>query len=176
LHVLYNLLLAPFEDLLPNCGSSPRIGRRELILVLEDSLYLVPFAILRSCDDQGEFLSERCSLLTVPSLQALRQKNRFKKDNVENINSALVVGVSLPLSSSPIKSFTLPFSGWWQSYEQSRHFVVRSNVSGPGSSCKLYFKVPNLSPSQMSSLLDGVGDVAHQASATTKRHEGKCPE
>lgn len=95
LHVLYNLLLAPFEDLLPNCGSSPRIGRRELILVLEDSLYLVPFAILRSGDDNGEFLSERCSLLTVPSLQALRQKNRFKnRDNVDNINKALVVGVS----------------------------------------------------------------------------------
>lgn len=63
--------------------------------MLEDSLYLVPFAILRSADDQGEFLSERCSLLTVPSLQALRQKNRFKnRDNAENINKALVVGVS----------------------------------------------------------------------------------
>lgn len=92
--MLYNLLLAPFEDLLPNCGSSPRTGRRELILVLEDSLYLVPFAILRSGDDHGEFLSERCSLLTVPSVQALRQKNRFKnRENVENINKALVVGV-----------------------------------------------------------------------------------
>lgn len=95
LHVLYNLLLAPFEDLLPNCGSSPRIGRRELILVLEDSLYLVPFAILRSGDEHGEFLSERCSLLTVPSLQALRQKNRFKnRETTDNINKALVVGVS----------------------------------------------------------------------------------
>lgn len=94
LHVLYNLLLAPFEDLLPSCGASPRIGRRELILVLEDSLYLVPFAILRSGDESGEFLSERCSLLTVPSLQALRQRHRFKsREAIENINKALVVGV-----------------------------------------------------------------------------------
>lgn len=94
LHVLYNLLLAPFEDLLPTCGASPRIGRRELILVLEDSLYLVPFAILRSGDEHGEFLSERCSLLTVPSIQALRQRHRFKnRETIENINKALVVGV-----------------------------------------------------------------------------------
>lgn len=94
IHVLYNLLLAPFEDLLPTCGSSPRTGRRELILVLEDVLYLVPFAILRSGDEQGEFLSERCSLLTVPSVQALRQRHRFKnRDAIENINKALVVGV-----------------------------------------------------------------------------------
>ena len=96
MHVLYNLLLAPFEDLLPTCFSSPRIGRRELILVLEDVLYLVPFAILRSGDDQGEFLSERCSLLTVPSVQALRQRHRFKsRETIENINKALVVGVSI---------------------------------------------------------------------------------
>lgn len=88
--------MAPFEDLLPNCGSSPRLGRRELILVLEDALYLVPFAILRSGDENGEFLSERCSLLTVPSVQALRQRNRFKnRENVDNINKALVVGVRI---------------------------------------------------------------------------------
>lgn len=63
--------------------------------MLEDSLYLVPFAILRSADESGEFLSERCSLLTVPSVQALRQRNRFKnRENVENINKALVIGVS----------------------------------------------------------------------------------
>jgi hypothetical protein len=87
-------LLAPFEDLLPICGSSPKAGRRELILVLEDVLYLVPFAILRSGDDHGEFLSERCSLLTVPSIQALRQRHRFKnREAIEN-NKALVVGVS----------------------------------------------------------------------------------
>ncbi|KAG5680211.1 hypothetical protein PVAND_009736 [Polypedilum vanderplanki] len=95
LHVLYNLLLAPFEDLLPTCGSSPKTGRRELILVLEDVLYLVPFAILRSADEHGEFLSERCSLLTVPSIQALRQRHRFKNREAMENNKALVVGVGV---------------------------------------------------------------------------------
>lgn len=63
--------------------------------MLENSLYLVPFAVLRSADDNGEYLSERCSLLTVPSLQSLRQKNRFRnRESTENVNSAMVVGVS----------------------------------------------------------------------------------
>uniref|UniRef100_A0A182NRB1 TPR_REGION domain-containing protein n=1 Tax=Anopheles dirus TaxID=7168 RepID=A0A182NRB1_9DIPT len=93
LHVLYNLLLAPFEDLLPDISTTARIGRRELILVLEKELYLVPFAILRSGDEDGEYLSERCSLLTVPSLHTLRQKSRIKtREPAEGLNSALVIG------------------------------------------------------------------------------------
>lgn len=61
--------------------------------MLENELYLVPFAVLRSGLDCGEYLSERCSLLTVPSLQTLRQKSRLKsREPPENLNSALVVG------------------------------------------------------------------------------------
>lgn len=93
LHVLYNLLLAPFEDLLPDCGSSGQSGLRDVILVLENDLYLVPFALLRSAEENGEYFGERCSLLTVDSLQTLRQKSRFKnRDSSENLNSSLVVG------------------------------------------------------------------------------------
>lgn len=64
-----------------------------MILVLDNVLYLVPFAVLRSNDDTSEYLAERCSLLTVPSLVTLRQKNRLKQREIpENINSALVIG------------------------------------------------------------------------------------
>lgn len=81
-----------------------RTGHKELILVLENELYLVPFAVLRSGQDGAEYLSERCSLLTVPSLQTLRQKSRFKSRNQpENMNSTLVVGgprVPVSLSES----------------------------------------------------------------------------
>lgn len=73
--------------------TAARVGHKELILVLESELYLVPFAVLRSGQDGGEYLSERCSILTVPSLQTLRQKSRQKiRDPPENLNSALVVG------------------------------------------------------------------------------------
>ncbi|XP_030383298.1 tetratricopeptide repeat protein 28 [Scaptodrosophila lebanonensis] len=90
LHTLYNLLLAPFDDLLPSVASVGRTGRRELILVLDSVLYLVPFAILRAPRDDGEYLSERCALLTVPSLQALRGKSRIRTTG--RPPTALVVG------------------------------------------------------------------------------------
>ncbi|XP_046386091.1 tetratricopeptide repeat protein 28 isoform X2 [Ischnura elegans] len=78
LTALYRLLLGPFEDVLP-IG-----GRRELLLVLEGDLYLVPFPVLRagggssstssssmSSIMSGEYLCERFSLIVVPSLTSL---------------------------------------------------------------------------------------------------------
>lgn len=52
----------------------------------------MPFAVLRSGQNNGEYLSERCSLLTIPSLQTLKQKNRVKIRDQESLTSALVVG------------------------------------------------------------------------------------
>lgn len=94
LHTLFNILLAPFDDLLPTGGAVSRQGRKELILVLDNELYLVPFAILRSSKEDGEYLSERCSLITVPSLQSLRVKSKIlrSRELAENLNTALVVG------------------------------------------------------------------------------------
>ncbi|KAI8120441.1 Tetratricopeptide repeat protein 28 [Lucilia cuprina] len=94
LHTLFNILLSPFDDLLPTGGAVSRQGRKELILVLDNELYLVPFAILRSAKEDGEYLSERCSLITVPSLQSLRLKSKMlrSRELAENLNTALVVG------------------------------------------------------------------------------------
>lgn len=71
-----------------------------MILVLENELYLIPFAVLRSGQDGAEYLSERCSLLSVPSLQTLRQKSRIKTRNQSSneTSSALVVGPRIPLA------------------------------------------------------------------------------
>lgn len=79
---------------------APRTGHKELILVLEAELYLIPFAILRSGQEDGEYLSERCSLLTVPSLQTLRQKNRIKSkiQTTNGTTNTLVVGSRIPHS------------------------------------------------------------------------------
>lgn len=53
-------------------------GRRELLLVLEGELYLVPFPILKpgGSGDSSEYLCERFSLLVVPSLTSLRSNQR----------------------------------------------------------------------------------------------------
>lgn len=72
-----------------------------MILVLENELYLIPFAVLKSGQDGSEYLSERCSLLTIPSLQMLRQKSRIRARTQPATNettSALVVGPRIPVS------------------------------------------------------------------------------
>ncbi|XP_055374817.1 tetratricopeptide repeat protein 28 [Condylostylus longicornis] len=93
LHTLYNLLLEPFDDLLPTSDTVSKIGRKELILVLENELYLVPFAVLRSGQQNGEYLSERCSILTVPSLQSLRLKSKIIRNRDQALlQTALVIG------------------------------------------------------------------------------------
>lgn len=88
--------------------AAPRTGHKELILVLENELYLIPFALLRSGQNGAEYLSERCSLLTVPSLQTLRQKSRIKTRNqsANGTSSALVVGPRIPLSLDESQSIT----------------------------------------------------------------------
>lgn len=51
--------------------SSGPVGRhRQLVLVLEGELYLVPFALLKG-SSSNEYLYERFSLIAVPSIQAL---------------------------------------------------------------------------------------------------------
>nr|CAD7423629.1 unnamed protein product [Timema monikensis] len=128
LGALYQLLIAPFEDALPSsctktstslphskgCG-----GRRELLLVLEGELYLVPFPLLKpngSSNGSIEYLCERFSLLIVPSLTSLRNNQKLARaasklssnasiggtmdQSQQNMNmSALVVGnPSVPCS------------------------------------------------------------------------------
>lgn len=80
----------------------PRTGYKELILVLEDELFLIPFAVLRSNQEGSEFLSERVNILTVPSLQTLRQKSRMKNRNQQTngTKNTLVVGPRGPNSLS----------------------------------------------------------------------------
>ncbi|RXG73807.1 Tetratricopeptide repeat protein 28 [Armadillidium vulgare] len=87
LRSLYELLIAPMEDHLPEPNTS-----RELLLVLEGDLYLVPFPVLKS-NQSSEYLSERYSLLVVPSISALRvsQKSKNSKPTSEQ-TTALVVG------------------------------------------------------------------------------------
>jgi len=97
LHTLYNLLLAPFDDLLPAGGANAsRQGRRELILVLDSSLYLVPFAILRAAREDGEYLSERCAILTAPSLQSLRSRPKTRRDRARPPKALVVGGPRIP--------------------------------------------------------------------------------
>ncbi|XP_054875406.1 tetratricopeptide repeat protein 28 isoform X3 [Amphiprion ocellaris] len=69
LRALYDLLIAPMEGGLMH--SSGPVGRhRQLVLVLEGELYLIPFALLKG-SSSNEYLYERFTLITVPSLASL---------------------------------------------------------------------------------------------------------
>ncbi|XP_044282121.1 tetratricopeptide repeat protein 28 isoform X3 [Varanus komodoensis] len=79
LRALYDLLIGPMEGGLMH--SSGPVGRhRQLVLVLEGELYLIPFALLKG-SSSNEYLHERFNLIAVPSVQALSAstKSQAKK-------------------------------------------------------------------------------------------------
>ncbi|CAH1641184.1 unnamed protein product [Spodoptera littoralis] len=96
LSALYQMLLAPFEDLLPaSCNNNHAThgrrgcgGRRELIVVVEGALYACPWGALRSAPTpataglsvagDGEPLCERYALLAAPALRPLRHHRHMK--------------------------------------------------------------------------------------------------
>ncbi|XP_045466436.1 tetratricopeptide repeat protein 28 [Harmonia axyridis] len=98
LHALYQLLIQPFEEFLPNKSivGKDDTNRRELILVLEGDLYLVPFPVLRSASDNSEYLCERFSLLILPNLTTLRSTRLKKRDPEQNVRSLIVGNPKLP--------------------------------------------------------------------------------
>lgn len=80
LRALYDLLIAPMEGGLMH--SSGPVGRhRQLILVLEGELYLIPFALLKG-SSSNEYLYERFGLLAVPSIRSLsvQSKSHLRKN------------------------------------------------------------------------------------------------
>ncbi|XP_068900354.1 tetratricopeptide repeat protein 28 isoform X3 [Tenebrio molitor] len=98
LHALYTLLIQPFEDFLPSKTSSTKdnTNRRELILVLEGDLYLVPFPVLRSSSENSEYLCERFSLLIVPNVSSLRGGRTRKQEGDQAVRSLIVGNPKLP--------------------------------------------------------------------------------
>ncbi|XP_064461198.1 tetratricopeptide repeat protein 28-like [Ornithodoros turicata] len=87
LHALYQLLIAPWEEEI-----TP--GTKDILVIPDGDLYLVPFAMLR-LDGTSEYLCERFSLTVLPSLAALRATQRAKAarqpPGSDQLNS-LVVG------------------------------------------------------------------------------------
>uniref|UniRef100_A0A3P8R2T4 Tetratricopeptide repeat protein 28 n=1 Tax=Astatotilapia calliptera TaxID=8154 RepID=A0A3P8R2T4_ASTCA len=88
LRALYDLLIAPMEGGLMH--SSGPVGRhRQLVLVLEGELYLIPFALLKG-SSSNEYLYERFSLISVPSLASLGAT--IKVSHFDGGSMAAVVG------------------------------------------------------------------------------------
>ncbi|MDX2097630.1 MAG: tetratricopeptide repeat protein [Leptolyngbyaceae cyanobacterium bins.59] len=85
LQQLHELLITPIADLLPKDANAP------VIFIPQGSLFLVPFAALQ--DAQENYLIDRHTILTAPSIQVLQltqqQRERVKQ---ANLKENLVVG------------------------------------------------------------------------------------
>lgn len=58
--------------------SSGPVGRhRQLILVLEGELYLIPFALLKG-SSSNEYLYERFALIAIPSVRSLGPQSKVR--------------------------------------------------------------------------------------------------
>ncbi|MCL1474877.1 CHAT domain-containing protein [Argonema antarcticum] len=84
LNQLYQLLIAPIQDLLPV------VPEERVIFIPQGSLYFVPFAILK--DSSGQYLIEKHTILTSPNLRALLLSNRNRERSSSRSKHALIVG------------------------------------------------------------------------------------
>ncbi|XP_038059713.1 tetratricopeptide repeat protein 28-like isoform X2 [Patiria miniata] len=99
LRVLYDLLIAPMEDVLPQ-PNGPNTPATDLVLVLEGDLYLVPFPVLKGTS-MTECLQERFNLRVVPSLRALNTNRYWEQRATSNsgmVPAVVVANPEMPLS------------------------------------------------------------------------------
>ncbi|MGB7895336.1 MAG: CHAT domain-containing protein, partial [Microcoleus sp.] len=106
LQELYQLLIEPIADLLPQDPAS------RITFIPHESLFLVPFAALQ--DTSGNYLIEKHTILTAPSIQVLSLTK--KQQQLASGKGALVVGnptmpsVAFTTNQPPQQLSSLPHS------------------------------------------------------------------
>jgi len=106
LQELYQLLIEPIADLLPLDPTS------RIIFIPHESLFLVPFAALQ--DPSGNYLIEKHTILTAPSIQVLSLTK--KQQQLTSGKGALVVGnptmpsIGFNTNQPPEELKSLPYS------------------------------------------------------------------
>ncbi|MDJ0707187.1 MAG: CHAT domain-containing protein [Leptolyngbyaceae cyanobacterium MO_188.B28] len=91
LQTLHQLLIAPIADVLPQDAPDQRV-----IFIPHEQLFLVPFPALM--DGNGDYLIEKHTILTAPSIQVLdlTQKQRLALDHSKNLNADELMLVGNP--------------------------------------------------------------------------------
>ncbi|EDV22060.1 uncharacterized protein TRIADDRAFT_29035, partial [Trichoplax adhaerens] len=94
LRALYDLLITPIEDALPTNPSN-----KELMLILQGDLFLVPFSLLKGTINK-EYLYSRFSLTVLPSLMAMSNiqddYNHSLILSPDNVPALLVGSAAIP--------------------------------------------------------------------------------
>ena len=103
LEQLYQVLIAPIQDLLPTDPDD------QVVLVPHDSLFLAPFAALQALD--GSYLIEHHTLRMTPSIQVLQLTH--PQEQPQTVKTALVVGNptnDLPAAAKEAKTIARRFN------------------------------------------------------------------
>lgn len=99
LQQLHQLLIQPIKELLPIDPES------RIIFIPEGELFLVPFPALQN--SEGEYLIEKHTILTIPSIQILDFTRQLRNSELgDNFESALVVG-NPTMPTIPVSELTL---------------------------------------------------------------------
>ncbi|BAY26949.1 TPR repeat-containing protein [Calothrix sp. NIES-2100] len=81
---LYEILIKPIAEYLPTNPQS------RVIFIPQESLFLVPFPALQ--DDQGKYLIDKHTILTVPAIQVLDLTRKQKQNLNQSAKDVLIVG------------------------------------------------------------------------------------
>jgi CHAT domain-containing protein len=88
-HHLYQVLIEPIADLLPNDPEA------KVTFIPHEGLFLVPFAALQ--DEDGKYLIEKHTILTAPSIQVLDSTYKRKQQIAHSAKEILIVGNPSPM-------------------------------------------------------------------------------
>ncbi|MFM6068649.1 MAG: CHAT domain-containing protein [Sphaerospermopsis kisseleviana] len=106
LQKLHEILIQPIADLLPNQPD------KHIIFIPQGDLFFIPFAALQ--DKKGQYLIEKHTIATAPSIQVLDLLDQRKQQNQGLVKDVLIVGnpimPSKPLQpgENPPETFNLP--------------------------------------------------------------------
>jgi CHAT domain-containing protein len=106
LQKLHEILIQPISDLLPNQPD------KHIIFIPQGDLFFLPFAALQ--DTKGQYLIEKHTIATAPSIQVLDLLYQRKQQNQGLVKDVLIVGnpimPSKPLQpgENPPETFNLP--------------------------------------------------------------------
>lgn len=106
LQKLHEILIQPIADLLPNQPD------KHIIFIPQGDLFFVPFAALQ--DKKGQYLIEKHTIATAPSIQVLDLLYQRKQQNQGLVKDVLIVGNPImptkPLQpgENPPETFNLP--------------------------------------------------------------------
>ncbi|TAG88865.1 MAG: CHAT domain-containing protein [Oscillatoriales cyanobacterium] len=101
---LYQILIKPIADLLPNDPNAP------VIFIPQKSLFVVPFPAL--IDTAGKYLIEKHTILTAPAIQVLKLTNQQRKqvlgDKVLVVGNPTMPSIPLEIGEKPEQLAPLP--------------------------------------------------------------------